>query len=81
MPQTINLQIPFESLVNAIASLSLPQKQQLVDLIEAAIAQEEDLLEQNPTVLAEVEAARRTYRSGDYQTTQDYIASCSNQSF
>ncbi len=80
MSQTVNLQIPFESLVSAIASLNLKEKQQLLELLEDYIFQaEEDLLEQNPDVQAEVEAARNAYKAGDYQTIQDYVASRSEQ--
>ncbi len=69
------LQIPFKSLMDAITSLGLEEKRKLLDLLEEQIAEaEEDLLEQDPTVQAEVEEARRAYRAGEYQTIQEYIA-------
>ncbi|MDY6804881.1 MAG: hypothetical protein SXA11_13890 [Cyanobacteriota bacterium] len=71
---TVKLQIPFESLVEAIASLELEKKLQLWQLLEAEIADAEDLLENDPVVRAEVEDARRAYRQGDYQTIDEYIA-------
>lgn len=75
MSDTIKLQIPLKSLVDAITSLGLEEKRQLLDLLEEQVTEaEEDLLEQDPTVLAEVEEARRAYRSGEYQTIQEYIA-------
>lgn len=32
-----------------------------------------DLLEEDPTVIAEVEASRREYEQGDYMTIEQYI--------
>lgn len=80
MPDSVELQIPFTSLMDAITSLGLEEKLKLLGLLEAQIADaEDDLLEQDPTVLAEVAEARRAYRAGDYQTIQDYIADQSEQ--
>ncbi|GEM_PF-812482 len=80
MPDSVELQIPFTSLLDAITSLALEDKLKLPGLLEAQIADaEDDLLEQDPTVLAEVEEARRAYRAGEYQTIQDYIADRSEQ--
>jgi len=80
MPDSVELQIPFTSLLDAITSLALEDKLKLLGLLEAQIADaEDDLLEQDPTVLAEVEEARRAYRAGEYQTIQDYIADRSEQ--
>jgi hypothetical protein len=71
---TVKLQIPFASLVEAIASLELEEKLQLWQLLEAEIADAEDLLENDPVVQAEVEDARRAYQQGDYKTIDEYIA-------
>ena len=71
---TVKLQIPFASLVEAIASLELEEKLQLWQLLEAKIADAEDALENDPVVRAEVEDARRAYQQGDYQTIDEYIA-------
>ncbi|PSB30799.1 hypothetical protein [Stenomitos frigidus] len=77
MPDSVALQIPFTSLMDAITSLGLEEK---LKLLEAQIAEaEDDLLEQDPTVLADVAEARRAYRAGEYQTLQDYIADRSAQ--
>lgn len=81
MSDMAKLQIPFESLMDAITSLGLEEKRKLLDLLEDQIAEaEEDLLEQDPTVQAEVEEARRAYRAGEYRTIQEYIASRSPES-
>ncbi|NEP46393.1 MAG: hypothetical protein F6K35_47235, partial [Okeania sp. SIO2H7] len=45
---TVKLQIPFASLVEAIASLELEEKLQLWQLLEAEIADAEDALENDP---------------------------------
>lgn len=77
---TVQLQIPFQSLVDAIASLNLEEQRQLWQILEEAIAQaEEDLLEKDPTVQAEIQAARVAYQTGDYQTIEQYIANRSGE--
>jgi len=44
-------------------------------MLEEEISQaEEDLLEEDPTVLAEIDEARIAYQNGDYQTIDEYIA-------
>lgn len=72
--ETIRLQIPFASLVNAISSLGLEEKRILWQLLDEEIAQaDEDLLEQDPTVQAEIQEAKIAYQTGDYQTIDQYI--------
>ncbi|BAU10895.1 hypothetical protein LEP3755_13870 [Leptolyngbya sp. NIES-3755] len=75
MSAIVNLQIPFESLVKAVASLSLEDKRKLADILEDAIFGAEEDLENDPEVLAEVEEARKNYQEGNYRTIQEYIAS------
>jgi hypothetical protein len=76
MPATVKLQLSFSSLVEAISSLDLTEKQQLQDIIEQQLFEaEEDTLEQDPQTLAEIAEARQAYQNGDYQTIQEYIAS------
>ena len=70
---TVGLQIPFQSLVDAIASLGVEEKRRLWEILESEIGQiEEDLLESDPTVKAEIEEARLAYQTGDYQTIDRY---------
>lgn len=72
--ETVRLQIPFESLVNAIASLGLEEKHKLWQMLDDEIAEaEEDLLEKDPTFKTEIQEARVAYKIGDYQTIQEYI--------
>ena len=76
----VRLQVPFESLIEAIASLSLEEKHQLLEILEEQVlSAEEDLLEQDPQVVAEVFEARKAYQNGDYQTIEEYIANQSGE--
>lgn len=76
MSATVQLQLSFSSLVEAISSLDFTEKQQLQEIIEQQLFEaEEDAIEQDPQVLAEVAAARQAYKNGDYQTIQAYAAS------
>ncbi|GAP98430.1 hypothetical protein [Leptolyngbya sp. NIES-2104] len=70
----VNLQVSFESLIEAVTSLSLEDKRKLADILEDAIFETEEDLENDPEVLAEVEEARKDYREGNYQTIQEYAA-------
>ena len=73
--ETVRVEIPFASLVDAIASLGVEEKRKLWQLLEEEIAQaEEDLLEEDPTVKTEIQSARIAYQKGDYQTIEEYIA-------
>jgi len=72
---TVNLSIPFESLVDSIKELTLNEKYRLWELLEEQIAQtEEEIMERDPSVQAEIQAARTEYQSGDYETIDEYIA-------
>ena len=71
---TINLKIPFESLTEVIDSLDLPQKQQLLEMLEQQIFEEEEASYQdNEETLAELQTVRTEYQSGDYVTLDQYL--------
>ncbi len=71
----IQLQITFDSLLNAITTLEIEEKIKIFHLLEAEIAQlEEEQLEEEPTVLNEIEEARIAYQNGDYQTLDQFLA-------
>jgi hypothetical protein len=81
MPATVRLQLSIETLIEVISSLDLEEKQQLREVIEQQIFEaEEDAMEQDPQVLAEIAEARKAYQQGDYQTIQEYIAGGFEQS-
>ncbi|MCL1466292.1 hypothetical protein [Argonema galeatum] len=72
----VKFNVPFESLIEAITSLDLEKKRQLLEILEDLLFEaEEESIEQEPQVIAEIEAARKAYQMGDYQTIQEYIAS------
>jgi hypothetical protein len=71
----VRLLIPFESLVDSVAELSLRDKLRLWELLDEQIAHaEEEAWEQDPTVQAEIREARAAYQAGDYVTIDEYIA-------
>ena len=72
---TIKLQIPLESLIEAITSLSLAEKQKILEFLQADLIDEEedDLIEENPQIMKEIADARKAYENGEYQTIQEYI--------
>jgi hypothetical protein len=80
LQETVQVQIPFQFLVDAIASLGLAEKRKILQLLNEEIEQaEEDLLEENTNIKAEIQEARLAYQNGDYQIIQDYIANQSGK--
>ncbi|BCU13765.1 MULTISPECIES: hypothetical protein [Microcystis] len=76
----VKMQVSLESLIEAIATLDLGVKRKLMEIIEDQIFEsEEESMENDPEVLAEVEEARKAYQIGDYQTIQEYITNQSEQ--
>ena len=72
---TIKLQIPFESLVEAISNLEVKQKQQLWEILDEEMAViEDDLEENNSQIQSEIIAARKAYDAGEYMTLEEYVA-------
>jgi hypothetical protein len=79
MPAQPKLQLSFEDLVNAIASLPLKEKRQLLDTIEQQIFEaEESFYCDDPDTIAEIQAVKAEYATGDYSTMDEYLASCSD---
>jgi len=75
MPTTINIQVPFEFLLQALQTLSPGEKYTLLEQLEDDLFQSEEDVETDPIVSAAVLASRQAYQQGDYVTIQDYIAS------
>ncbi len=69
---TVNLEIQFESLLTAVSSLQPAEKQRLLAMLEDEL--EDDNLENDPELMADIEAARAEYAAGDYLTYQEFIA-------
>lgn len=67
--------VSFDKLIASISTLSTEEKIQLWKVLDEQLAQiEEKMLEQSPTVLAEIREARADYEVGDYLSIDDYIA-------
>ncbi len=75
MMTTVKNNVHFESLIAVITSLDLEKKYQILEILAEQIFEaEEDLIQQEPQVLEDIEEARSAYHRGDYQTIQEYIA-------
>lgn len=74
---TVKVDISFQSLIAAISSLRTAEKHQLLEFIEAELFPDE---EDSPDDIAEIQAARDDYRSGDYTTFDRYTAERTNRS-
>lgn len=73
MPAKVNVQISLESLVEAITSLDLLEKQQLLEILEQQLFEiEEENYEDHPETVAEIQAIRAEYDAGEYQTFHAY---------
>lgn len=72
----VKFQVPFESLIEAITALDSDRKRQILEILEDQLFElEEDLIETDPQIIAEVTEAKNAYQNGDYQTIQEYIYS------
>ncbi|MBO9370474.1 MAG: hypothetical protein J7575_05215 [Chloroflexi bacterium] len=71
----VRLSVPFESLLESVTNLSPRDKLRLWRVLNEQIAQwEEEILEEDPLVRAEIQEAREAYLRGDYLTLDEYIA-------
>lgn len=70
----VKFNVPFESLIEAITSLDLEKKREVLEILEDLVFESEESLEEELEVLAEIEEARKAYQKGNYQTIQEYIA-------
>ena len=74
-PESVELLIPFESLVKSVTKLRLRDKFRLWELLDEQMAHaEEKEWEEDPSVKAEIQEARDAYQAGDYVTIGEYIA-------
>jgi hypothetical protein len=76
MTFTVKLEIPFQSLVEAIASLNLEEKRQLQEVLEQQIFElEEATYEDDAETVKEIEVIRDEYTAGEYQTLDEFLLS------
>lgn len=69
------VEVSFEALVKAISALNLKDKNRLWEILYEQIEQEEeDLMEQDPTVRTRMKAAREAIAAGDYVTLEEIVA-------
>ncbi len=73
---TVKVNISFPSLLEAISSLGIAEKNQLWELLEAELFPPE---EDSDSDIAEIQAARADYSSGDYTTFDEYNKQRANQ--
>ena len=73
--ESVELSIPFESLINSVTKLRPRDKLRLWELLDRQMAEsEEEAWDEDPTVQAEIREARAAYQAGDYVTIDEYIA-------
>ncbi len=70
---TVNIPIPFETLVEAVKSLEISRQQELLEILENQIEIVEDEWENSEEIIAEVLASKEAYRRGDYQTLEEFM--------
>ena len=73
----VKVDISFQSLLEAISSLEIAQKQKLWELLEAELCPDE---QDSPEDIAEIEAARADYKAGDYITFDEYTTQRASKS-
>ena len=71
--QHVQLRVPFRSIVDAVETLELKDKQRLLKRLTRLIREEEaeEAWENSPEVLAEVAQARAEIEAGDYVTIDE----------
>ena len=73
--ESVELLIPFESLVKSITKLRMKDKFRLWELLDEQMAHaEENTWEDDTIVQTEIQEARNAYQVGDYVTIDEYIA-------
>ncbi|MEA1895163.1 MAG: hypothetical protein U9N36_08190 [Euryarchaeota archaeon] len=66
-PESVELSIPFDSLVDSVTKLHLRDKFRLWELLDEQMADvEEEVWDEDSTVQAEIREARDAYQAGDY---------------
>lgn len=66
---TIKVDISFQSLLEAVVSLGIAEKHQLLELLETELFPDD---EDSPEDIAEIQTARANYEAGDYVTFDEY---------
>ena len=71
----VKVSIPFESLIRSVRELDFEDKYRLWEFLEEQIAQiEEESLEKDPAIQKQIREARSAYKTGDYETIDEYLS-------
>jgi len=72
---SVQVFIPFESLLDSVKKLNTTEKRRLLEILEEQLGQcEEEQLERDSTIRDQIAEARAAYKAGDYQTLDEHIA-------
>ena len=72
---SVQVAIPFDSLLDAVRNLSAFEQKRLWEVLEAQLGlNEEEQFENDPTVRSQIAEARAAYRAGDVVTLEEYKA-------
>lgn len=72
--ETVNLSIPFDFLLQAIAQLNSTEKERLWEFLDEDLHGDDEDVSFDSQEEREVAQAYREYETGDYLTLDDYVA-------
>jgi len=72
--ETVNLSIPFDFLLQAIAQLGSTEKERLWEFLDEDLHGDDEDEVADPQEEAEVAQAYREYEAGEYLTLDEYVA-------
>lgn len=76
MSTTVNLQISLDALIQAVSTLDIAAKQQLLEVIEQQLFEAEEAdYEEDAETKAELDAVQVEYRKGEFMTIDEFIES------
>ncbi|NEQ46218.1 MAG: hypothetical protein F6K00_22825 [Leptolyngbya sp. SIOISBB] len=72
--ETVNLSIPFDFLLQAVARLDSAEKERLWEFLDEDLHGDDEDATSDPQEEAEVAQAYQEYKNGDYLTLNEYVA-------
>lgn len=72
--ETVNLSIPFDFLLQAVAQLDSAEKERLWEFLDEDLHGDDEDATSDPQEEAEVAQAYQEYKNGDYLTLDEYVA-------
>ena len=79
MSATVNLQISLDALIQAVSTLNIDAKRQLLEVIEQQVFEAEEAeYEEDSKTKAEIEAVQVEYSQGEFMTIDQFIESEAN---